>query len=283
MSSDTVHQTELAKIVDDGTYNNYGEWEIKSYHKLREWNLLKYIEGATSQPPIIPPLRQTVTRHGVGDNGHLTTIHVPGNLAEHEQAVNDAEPWMTGNNTTLARIIAAVPGHQLHLVKRTKYAKQAWESLRSVYQLRNSLRASTIKGQIMAYRCQPDMNIVKWLTDMQRLYISLCDLNTDRMSDRDFALAILDRMPQDKEWRVFLSELRTKVCDSDSQELPIDSTTFINAIRDEYWYRHKDDYETTSQRRSSTQKRPRDADTSPGSAPSPVSAKRARRSGPKRR
>lgn len=96
--SDAVHQTELPKIVDDGTYNNYGEWETKSYHKLRGRNLLKYIEGATSQPPIIPPLRQTVTHHGVGDNGHLTTIRVPGNLAEHEQAVSDAEPWMTGNN-----------------------------------------------------------------------------------------------------------------------------------------------------------------------------------------
>lgn len=136
------------------------------------------------------------------------------------------------------------------------------------------------------------MNIAKWLTDMQRLYISLCDLNTDRMRDRDFALAILGLMPQDKEWRGFLSGLRSKVRDSDSQELPIDSTTFITAIRDEYWYRHKDDYETTShifsarfdaQRRSSTQKRRRDADTSLGSASAPASAKRARRSRPKRR
>jgi hypothetical protein len=132
-NSDTLYQsyqTELPKIVDDGTYNNYGEWETKSYHKLREWNLLKYIEGATSQPPIIPPLRQTVTHHGVDDNGHSNTIHVPGNLnlVEHERAVNDAEPWMSGNNVTLARIVMAVPSHQLHLVKRAKYAKQAWET-----------------------------------------------------------------------------------------------------------------------------------------------------------
>jgi len=120
---------------------------------------------------------------------------------------------------------------------------------------------------------------------MHRLYSSLCDLDTDFMSDRDFALAILDLMPQDNEWRVFLSGLRTKVRDSDSQELPIYSTTFITAIHDEYWYRHKDDYQATShifsarfdaQRRSSTQKRPRNADASSGSASAPASAKRAR-------
>jgi hypothetical protein len=215
----------------------------------------------------------------------LTTIHVPGNLAEHEQAVNDAEPWMAGNNTALARIVAAVPDHQLHLVKRTKYAKQAWESLRSVYKPQNWLRAVTIKARIMAYRCQSDMHIATWLTDIQRLYFSLCELGTDCMSERDFALAILDLMPQDEGWRYFLSGLRTKVCDSDSQELPIYSANFITAIRDEYWHRHKDDYQITShifsarfdaQRRSSTQKRPRNADTSSGSASAPTSTKRAR-------
>ena len=47
----------------------------------------------------------------------------------------------------------------------------------------------------MAYRCQSDMNIAKWLNDMQRLYNSLCNLDVDRMTDHDFALAILDLMP----------------------------------------------------------------------------------------
>ena len=41
-NDDTVHRSELPKIIDDGTNNNYGEWETKSYHKLRDWDLLKY-------------------------------------------------------------------------------------------------------------------------------------------------------------------------------------------------------------------------------------------------
>jgi len=283
-NNDSVHRTELPKLADDGTFNNYGEWKTKSYHKLREWDLLKYIEGPTSNPPPIPPLRETTTYHGVDDDGHLSTTHVLGNATEHQQAVLAAQPWLAGNNSALSRIVAAVPSQQLHLVQHAKYAKQAWEALRSTYQPRNSLRAATIKAQIMSYRCTSDMNIAKWLTDMQRLYNSLCDLDTERMSDRDFALAILDLMPQDDGWRNFVSDLRTKVRDSDAQGQPIDSMTFTTAIRDEHWFRHRDDHQMNSVifsarsealRRSTTQKRPRTTTDIIASSTAPPS-KRAR-------
>jgi hypothetical protein len=132
----------------------------------------------------------------------------------------------------------------------------------------------------MTYRCQSDMNIAKWLNDMQRLYNSLCDLDTDCMGDHDFALTILDLMPQDDGWRDFVSGLRTKVHNADTQTIPIDSTTFITIIRDEYWYRHKDDAQMTShiftvrceaQKRSNAPKRPCGDDliTATTSPPSP--------------
>ena len=239
--------TKLPEIVDDGMNNNYGEWEIRSYHQLREWDLLKYIEGPTSQPPIIPPLRQPATYHGVDDHGHPSTVHDRGNVAEHEQALRDAIPWMTGNNTALDRIICAVPRHWLYLLKDAKYAKEAWENLHAVYQPLNSLRAATRKAQIMRYRCEPDMNIAMWLTDMQRLYTSLCSIDAGSMSDREFALTILVLMPlgRDEGWKNFLSGLRMEVRNSDEKGLPIHSTTFIMAIRD-YWNRHKDDHRTTT-------------------------------------
>jgi hypothetical protein len=196
--SDNIHKTDLPKIIDDGTNNNYGKWETKSYHKLREWNLMKYIEGPTSQPPLIPSLHDQVSHHGLDENNELSTIHIPGNQAEHNQAIRDAEPWTTGNNAALSKLVSAVPSHQLHLVKRTQYVKKAWNSLHLLYQPRNSLHATTIKGQIMGYHCQPDMDVAKWLNDMQLLHNSLCDLDTERMPDRDFALTILDLMPQDE-------------------------------------------------------------------------------------
>ena len=293
--SNSDSDAELPEIVDDGTNNNYSEWKTRSYHKLVDWNLLKYIEGPSSQPPIIPPLvvSETVILHDLDDNGHCTTVHVPGNLAEHEQAVRDAESWMTGNNTALARIVCAVPSHQLHLVEHAKYAKQAWDSLHSAYRLRNSLNAPTIERQFMTYRCQSDMNVGRWLNEMQRLHNSLRDIDsgtgTERISDRDFVLTILDLMPQDQDWKAFLSNLRMKVCDSDSQGLAIDATAFTTAIREEYWYRHKDDYEIASQtfsarfdaaeRRNNMRKRPRNAaglSITPASESPSAPVKRAR-------
>jgi hypothetical protein len=66
------------------------------------------------------------------------------------------------------------------------------------------------------------------------------------MNDSDFALAILDLMPQDENWRNFVSNLRIKVRETESKGLPIVSRTFITSIRDEFWFRHKDDYQSTS-------------------------------------
>jgi hypothetical protein len=82
--------------------NNYGEWETKSYHKLHEWNLFKYIEGPLLEPPIIPPLCQEITYHGLDEDGHPSTVCTPDNLAEHQKATKDTEPWLLRNNTALA-------------------------------------------------------------------------------------------------------------------------------------------------------------------------------------
>lgn len=268
-NNETVLWTELPNLVDDGTHNNYGEWQFKSHHKLCEWDLLKYIEGPTSDPPIIPPLRQTVTYHGVDDNGHPSTVRVLGNATEHQQALVDAQPWLAGNKTALSRIRAALPSHQLHLA-RVEYAKQVWENLRSVYQLQNSRLARNTERQIMTYRCTSDMDVFKWLDDMHGLYSSLCDLDIEWMSDRDFALAIVNLMPQDDSWTVFASSLRTKVHESDMKGLPLRSMTFSTAIHDQYWLRRRDDPEINSQifsarfeaqkRSAATLKRPRAAD-----------------------
>jgi hypothetical protein len=107
--TDNTHRTELPKITDNGTDNNFGEWETQSYHKLRDWDMLKYVEGPDSLPPIIPTLRHTTSHRGINEAGRLSTIHIPGNEEEYEDAVRRAVPWMNGNNSALARIVAAVP------------------------------------------------------------------------------------------------------------------------------------------------------------------------------
>ena len=134
MSDDEVlHKTGLLKVTDNGTNNNYGKWATEAYHKLNEWDLLKYIEGPLSDPPVIPLLREPATYHGSDPNGVLTSVRVTRNANKHKQATCDTEPWLEGNKSALNKIIAAVSGNKIHLVKHAKYAKQGWESLCSVY------------------------------------------------------------------------------------------------------------------------------------------------------
>jgi hypothetical protein len=237
-------RAELPKLFDDGADNNYGSWKNRSYYKLREWGLWKYIEGPGSVPPTVPALCPSATYHGVDDDGHLTTAHVRGNEEEHRVAVATAEPWHAGNELALGRIYTALPDQSLHLLLGITHAKDAWECLRANYQPQNSARAAAMKGQIMTYRCTADMNVAKWLTDMQRLYTRLCGIEVERMTDREFALAILDLMPQDNIWTSFVSGLRDKLHEADSHHTPFRSVTLISRIRDEHWCRHKDDDKT---------------------------------------
>lgn len=81
------------------------------------------------------------------------------------------------------------------------------------------------------------MNVATWLNDMQRLYNSLCDLEGNRMSDHEFTFAILDLMPLDDGWRTFITKLRHNAREADAHKLPINSVTYISAIRDEFWYK----------------------------------------------
>ena len=110
------------------------------------------------------------------------------------------------------------------------------------------------------------------------------------MTDREFALTILDLMPQDDDWRGFVSNLHAKVSDSEENGLPIRSATYITAIRDEYWFWHKDDHNANSrvfstqleaQKRSTAAKQARPADIIATSS-APSSSKRARNANPNR-
>jgi hypothetical protein len=79
----------------------------------------------------------------------------------------------------------------------------------------------------MTYHCMMDMNVSKWLTDMQHLYTTLCSIKVKCMTDYEFALAILDLMPQDNVWAAFISGLWDKLHDANSQRVPFCSVTLI--------------------------------------------------------
>ncbi len=230
---------ELPKLLDNGTNNNYGSWKNQAYYKLQEWGLWKYIEGPRSQPPTIPTLHLIAAYHGLDNGGHITT-----NKEEYEVAVVAAKPWYAENELALDCVYNALLDQSLHLLLDNTYAKDAWECLCSNYQSQNSVRVVVIKGQIMTYHCMPDMNVAKWLTDMQHLYTTLCGIEIECMMDHKFALAILDLMPQDTAWMSFVSGLQDKLHDADSQKTMFHLVTLISCIWDKYWCWHKDNNKT---------------------------------------
>jgi hypothetical protein len=244
MPNDTVtdadYHGDLPKLIDDGNNNNFGEWQKKSYLQLLSWDLWKYIDGPDSAPPDIPILRQTTAHQGTDQDGsNPRTYYVTGNADEFNAKSKAAKPWMAANNITLSKIGRAVPGDQFHIIDHIRYAKEAWQSLHSHYQPRNSLRSSSLKSYILRNRCAPESDVGVWLSEMQRLYSTLCDLDPGSLSQLVFILAVLDNMPQDPGWLEFLCKLKNKVrkLDESQPPLPIDSKLFISKIRDQWWLR----------------------------------------------
>ena len=269
--NDGASRGELIKLVEDDVNNNYAEWSMKSHHQLRSWGLWKYIEGSDSEPPTIPPLRKTTECTGRTRQGTQETLVFPGNEEEHKKKEEEARPWMEGNELALSKIVCAVPDSQLNLGD-LQYAKQAWEALRAYYLPRNSHWVTSLKGDITAYRCGPGVDIVQWLKTMGDMYSSLRCMDRHRMSDREFALVIIDNMPQSGRWHEFNSGLRNKVTEYDEHDppIPVRSAEFIVKIRDECWLRNRDNpqataphaFATRDETRKRGQRRPEDGPAS---------------------
>ena len=229
----------LSTLKDDGNDNNYNEWATKSRHSLKTWGLWKYIEGPHSIPPTIPPLRTAEEVTGADKEGVRHTVILDDTTEAHQQKTKEAEPWTEANDLVHTKIINSTPHSQLHLIEDTSYAKIAWERLRSAYQPRNSLRATSLKKDITTYRCTPDMDIGQWLHNVKELFSSLTCMDRDRLSEREFIVAVIDNMPESDAWTEFLSGLRTRISDYDEAKppKPITALEFITRICEEQWHR----------------------------------------------
>jgi hypothetical protein len=173
----------LPALTDDGNSNNYNEWVTKSRHSLKTWGLWKYIDGPHSIPPIIPPLSEAQEITAPDKDGVPHTVFLSDTTEAHQMKTKEAEPWTEANDLVHTKIINATPHSQLHLVEDTPYAKVAWERLASTYQPQNSLRATSLKKDIINYRCSPDMDVGQWLHNVKELYSTLSCMDRDRLPE----------------------------------------------------------------------------------------------------
>lgn len=284
-SAPTRTSGKLPKLVDDGTTNNYGEWKIESEILFLGWDLLEYVSGSRSQPPDIPPLREPTTHKGTDqETGTDRVFIIRGNAKEHKRKKKAARPWLKKNNAALSKIFQAVSGtKQIHLIKGIIYASTAWETLRCHYQPQNSALANSKRGDIQAYRCTPDMDVGEWLAEIRNQYNALFDLDPNALSDHDFAVTIVNNLPQrDSEWRSFAKGLRQRISQYKRMRPPqiITSIEVIDDIREELYFTAHDNpdanthvFTTNLSADKRSAKRPRESDQPPSSSP-----KRARTS-----
>jgi hypothetical protein len=244
--SDAAQRGELPKLTDNGGDNNYADWASKSYHLLRSWGLLKYIEGDLSDPPEVPELIEPKIVNAIVD-GVTRAVELPGNAAEREARIEEAQPWMAANHITLTKIVSAAPAIQMHLVEDEIFAKQAWENLSVTYKPQNSSRATTMRGNITSHRCTQGMDVAEWLTDMQRMYGELCRVDRRRLSGRDFALIILDNMPQTETWEPIVANLRDRVEENRNKSPAAILAVVATKIRDICWHRTRDNPQAGAQ------------------------------------
>ena len=180
---------------------------------------------------------------------NLTLFPIPGNAAARQKILDDAKPWLSQDKIARARIFRALSGGQLHLVRHTTYAKEAWDALRDCYQPPNSALGQSKKTALQAYLCTPDMDLAAWLTDMQRLYNVLLGVQPDAMTDEAFALTVLNQLPETSEWLSFAAGLRQRINAYAHAKPPtsITSREVITCIRDEHYFRTKNNPEASAQ------------------------------------
>jgi hypothetical protein len=251
INTKTQASGKLPKLVDNGTTNNYGEWRIQSQSELRSLDLWKYIEGPHSIPPDIPNLEDDLYLDGSDDEGNTKRFHITGNTQYRNQKIRAAKPWMMKNEIARNKIVRSLSTAQLHFVDGVIYASEAWNILHDHYQPLNSSLAISLRSDIQGYRCVPPMDIHEWLIDMQKMYHDLLDMSPDSLSDREFALVVINNLPQSGgRWETFTSNLRERINKYDNTKptpLPVRSVEFLSAIRQEYLLCNRNKPEVTAQ------------------------------------
>lgn len=223
-STSKDYSGKLPKLIVKGNTHNYGEWSIQSEIQLLGQGLWKYVVGPESNPPVIPPLRQPFTQYGIDKHGVENEINVPGNAQERQKAIDNAKPWIEKNDYTRAVICKSLDNRQLHRVKHIPYASQVWESLRQKFIKPNSALSNSNKSSLITYLCTPEMDVATWLDDMERLYDDLTDIDPDALSDHEYALLLMNNLPETTEWRSLAGGLRKRVEECNQ-------TNIISAIR----------------------------------------------------
>lgn len=239
--NDKAHRQKLPDLVTSPT-NDYHAWSSKCQAFFENWGYWSHVGGDKIVPPVIPEKVEAVRINGIDDEGNPTSIIKPGNTAQYEAAVLQAEPWLRIDRKAKALIFAAVPSSHFHLVQRCTTANMAWESLRAAFLPANAERGANLRRKIQQYVCRPDMNVTNYLDNQLKFYVDLCRIDPTRFLDREFYETVVDLLPTDDRWVNRVASIRDRInkWTSDHNGIQPNSMQVINWIKDEDWHLNKD-------------------------------------------
>lgn len=238
VANDEKTPKKLVKLVDDGNTNNYNSFVINAKLKLTELGLWKYIEGPESIPPVVPDLVPTRQVQGTDPaTGNVQVINVAGNEGAVLRGRRALEPWKAGDGITRCLIYEALPDDQIEIVKDATTAKEAWEALKDEYRPVNALRAQILVQQIMSFKADSiaNVNVTKWANKMRSLYKQLSNQDNTRITDLDFARALLSLVPTSDAWATFSERMQEQMTAADKAGKPLRSSYIIQKIKEHDW------------------------------------------------
>jgi hypothetical protein len=225
------------RLKNENGRNNYNEWKVKAKSALNDMDLLDVV---TKPAPITPKLRAD-QKVMVQIEGKLMEAVMPGNKEEVERFESENKDWVKRNKTALRWIVNSVDASYMPLVSRCTTAKEAWDNLHTEFVPSNVLRSSTIRRQMLGYRCDADMNVSDWINNMRNLYDQLLEIDETKMTDEDFGQILLDLLPLTSTWRNFLSGHREQFSKGTKSRI------IIEAIKSEWFAVHQDDDEVMAE------------------------------------
>lgn len=206
---------DIPKLTDENDINNYGQWSTEMRMLLKNLDLWKHVEGPLSTAPIILVRRMTVVMEGIDTvTGANTEIRIPGNDAEVDKAITDAELWQSADNDAKHLMMSALPPKKRNIIDVKTSVKQYWQAIREEYCPQNILRGRQLVNKLSNFQCTAVMDVSKWCDSMREIFSEIGDQDPDLMDNAKFVIELICLLPMTDEWKVFHAQIRKEHTDA---------------------------------------------------------------------
>ena len=176
-SPSTLYRIEPLKGAE-----NYASWKLKLEDILTEQGLWDYVNGDANLSPTA--------------------------------AEDDKTKWCKKDRLALSAICLHVADQCMVYVASATTAKEAWDTLKEMYQERGPIGIILVRRKLFQARCDESKSIETHIREMRGYQQELATLG-EKLSEKDFAITLLTSLPDT--WDAFISTIDTTTLESASR------------------------------------------------------------------